>query len=199
MVQKQPKQIITAPVDIPCSIYECNQTVTLVADLMFVNGIPFLVTISRNITLLTVEYLTDMNDDTLRDGLISVVQYYHWRGMRVETAMVDGQFDSLQGTIGDVDLNIKAAAEHAPEIERAIRTIKELVRAHKSRLPYRKLPALLVIGLVLFSVFWINAFPHKNSVSSSISPRTIMTGWTLDFTKHRVWGIRSSLPQHTSS
>lgn len=44
--------------------------------------------------------------------------------MTVTTAMVDNQFDPLHGLVGDVDLNVMAAAEHAPEIERCIRMIK---------------------------------------------------------------------------
>lgn len=98
--------------------------------------------------------------------------------------MVDGQFNPLKGEIGDVVLNISAAGEHVPEIERAIRTIKEHVRGQKSCLPYTRLPAHLIIGLVLFSVFWINAVPHKNSASTTLSPRTIVTGRALDFRKH---------------
>ena len=100
------------------------------------------------------------------------------------TAMVDNEFDVLRGLIGDVDLNVTAAAEHAPEIERCIRTIKERVRAQKCRLPFSRMPARVVIGLGSFCVFWINTYPHANSLSKNYSPRTIMTGRKLDFNKH---------------
>ncbi len=115
---------------------------------------------------------------------MQIVSVYCRRGLKVTTAMVDNQFNPLRDTIGDVDLNVTAAAEHAPEIERCIRLIKERVRVQKCRLPFSSLPARIVIGLVSFCVFWINAFPHKSSVSQSLSPRTIITGRKLVYTKH---------------
>ena len=35
---------------------EVNQRVTLAADVMFVNSVPFLVSVSRNINLITIEH-----------------------------------------------------------------------------------------------------------------------------------------------
>ena len=42
---------------IPRYFYGLHKFVTLTADVMFVNGIPFLVTLSRKIRLFTVEFL----------------------------------------------------------------------------------------------------------------------------------------------
>ncbi len=108
-----------------------------------------------------------------------VVNYYYAQGMKVETVMVAGQVDMLCGKIGDLDLSITGAAEHALEITHGIRTVKEYVTDQKLLLPYQTLPACLVIGLLMFSVFWINTILHKNSASTSLSPQTIMTGQTL--------------------
>ncbi len=90
--------------------------VIVVADLKFVNGLPFLVTISRNITLITVSYMPSRTAEALHKGMLQVISVYRRRGMSVTTAMIDNQFDPLRGLVGDVDLNVTAAAEHAPEI-----------------------------------------------------------------------------------
>jgi hypothetical protein len=45
-------------VKIPQDFGEMNKYVTLVADVMFVNGLPFLLTSSRGIILVTIEFLS---------------------------------------------------------------------------------------------------------------------------------------------
>ena len=42
----------------------------------------------------------------------------------------------------------------------------------------------MVIEMVQHAVFWLNAFPHTNGVSTTLSPRSIMTGRGVDHTKH---------------
>ncbi len=184
MTRRTPGHVDPAYVEIPPKIISRNLNVVVVANLMFINGLPFLVSISRNITLITVSYMPSRKTEDLRQGMQQIISVYQRRGLTVTTAMLDNQFDPLWGLLGTVDLNVTAAAEHAPEIERCIRMIKERIRAQKCRLPYARLPACVLIGLVSFCVFWINAFPHKNSVSQSLSPRTIITGQKLDFRKH---------------
>ncbi len=43
--------------EIPRDFVDMHKYVTLVADVMFINGLPFLVTSSRGISLVTIEYL----------------------------------------------------------------------------------------------------------------------------------------------
>jgi len=33
-------------------------------------------------------------------------------------------------------------------------------------------------------VFWLNTFPHKDGVHTTISPRTLITGLAIDYHKH---------------
>ena len=42
----------------------------------------------------------------------------------------------------------------------------------------------MVIEMVQHAVFWLNAFPHTNGVSATLSPRSIMTGRGVDHNKH---------------
>ena len=53
----KPEPVRTKYVDIPCVILDVHGRVTLMADVMFVNGIPFLVSSSRNIKLFTIEHV----------------------------------------------------------------------------------------------------------------------------------------------
>ena len=62
--------------------------------------------------------------------------------------------------------------------------IYELSRKGVAVLPFKRLPARMVIELVQRVVFWLNAFPHQNGVSDTMSPRTIITGRHVDYNKH---------------
>ena len=83
-----------------------------------------------------------------------------------------------------VEMNPTAAKEHVPVVERQIRTIKERVRAHRSRLPFKKLPKALIEGMVLDSIKWINTFPTKGGISNQYGARTLLTGVKLDYNTH---------------
>ena len=64
-----------------------------------------------------------------------------------------------------VTLYICAANEHVAFMERDVRTVKQRYRAIRHGLPYVTMPSLMVVHLVMFVYFWLNAFPPKNGVS----------------------------------
>ena len=92
--------------------------------------------------------------------------------------LMDGQFENLRGDIANLGiwLNEVAEDEHVGEIEQYIQTVKERCHSACTVLPFKRLPARMVIELVRRAVFWLNAFPHQNGVSDTMSPRTIITG-----------------------
>jgi len=71
-----------------------------------------------------------------------------------------------------------------PEVERFIRTIKKMVRAIASSLPFKKYPPSLIVEMVYNFVFWLNSFPHKDSIHPTISLRIPLTGLAIDYKKH---------------
>eukprot|EP00804_Cyclotella_cryptica_P009344 CCRYP_009005-RD/>CCRYP_009005-RD protein AED:0.36 eAED:0.36 QI:20/0.12/0.11/1/0/0/9/0/1019 len=56
-VRQRPTVVRPEYVDIPAALFERIRNVTLAADVMFVNGLPFFVTLSRDIKLITIEFL----------------------------------------------------------------------------------------------------------------------------------------------
>jgi hypothetical protein len=82
----------------------------------------------------------------------------------------------LQHLFPDVHFSICAADNHVPEIERAVRTVKESIRATIHGMPYARLPRVLVKALVTHATRTINMLPHPDGVSPTMSPATIVTG-----------------------
>jgi hypothetical protein len=85
---------------------------------------------------------------------------------------------------GGPRVNLTSASEHVPEIERHIRVVKERSRSSRHSLPFNRIPRLLTIHIVFTAVKLLNHFPPKGGISETVSPKTIMTGETLDYKKH---------------
>ena len=81
-------------------------------------------------------------------------------------------------------MNVVAWDEHVPEAERYIRTVKERTRCVYNTVPFKKMPARMVIEMVYASVFWLNIFPAADGISTTISPRTLIAGLKLGYVKH---------------
>ena len=65
-------------------------------------------------------------------------------------------------------------------IERAIRHLKEKVRATTSEFPFMWILILVLIQTVYICAFWINAFLNR-SENFGFSPREIVTGLSTDY------------------
>ena len=74
---------------IPRGIYERYKYIVLTADVMFVNGIIFLVTLSRGIRLYTTEHVPNRKKDQLARSLSRIINLYARGGFRVRAIMMD--------------------------------------------------------------------------------------------------------------
>jgi hypothetical protein len=73
-------------------------------------------------------------------------------------------------------VNVKTANDHVGELERSIRTIKERVQATLRGLSYSYIPREMMKGVVNFAVKSLNQFPALHGISTSHSPKIIVTG-----------------------
>jgi hypothetical protein len=148
------------------------QAVTLTADLMFVNNIPFLITFSRNVRFGMVEKLGCKSSAMIISALKDVFRIYQGGGFNIEMAMMDREFEPLRGmfAVYKVGLNTTSHDEHVGEIKWYIHTVKERTRATYSTLPFERMIQRLVIEIVCLSVFWLNSFPSTNGISETLSP-----------------------------
>jgi hypothetical protein len=84
---------------------------------MFVNGLPFLVTSSRGISLVTIEQLPSRTAKHLVHTLEQVFKIHGTAGFVVQTAMMDMEFEKLKSLMPHVALNTTAAREYVGVIE----------------------------------------------------------------------------------
>jgi hypothetical protein len=148
----KPERVRVKYVQIPRDFVQLHKYVTLVADVMFVNGLPFLVTSLRGLSLVTIEHVPSRTAKRLAQTLERVFRIYATDGFVVQTAMMDAEFEKLRTLLPHVALNTMAVREHVREIERKIRVIKERARGTFNTLPYKKLPKMMVVELLHFCV-----------------------------------------------
>ena len=81
--------------------YRC---VTLCADVMFVNSIPFLVTVSWHIKFGTIQPIANWKLATIMAGMKAVLQVYRRAGFVVTHALMDGEFELLRGVLSECEV-----------------------------------------------------------------------------------------------
>jgi hypothetical protein len=96
-VKRPPESVTTNHVRIPRSILEQHQWVTLAVDDMFANGVPFLVSISQGINLVTAEHTSSRTAKQLAAGIRCIMDLYSRGGFQVGTVLMDNMFEKLQG------------------------------------------------------------------------------------------------------
>ena len=127
-VWRKPTRVVTDYVDIPRTLIDINKQVTLAVDVMFVNLVPFLVSDSRTINLITIEHAPKCTATKLGKLIQRIVRVYARSGFTVQTVSMDNEFEKLKDHVPMLALNLPAASEHVGEIERKIRVVKERAR-----------------------------------------------------------------------
>ena len=184
-VRRQPDAVTTESMPVPTTILDYYTDVSISVDVMHVNQVPFLISVSEHIHYGTINGLNSMKIPVLEDEIKRIIRLYSVRGFNVKHILVDIQFKAIKdrGLI-DAIVNVVAKGEHAPAIERFIRVIKERCRCYHAMLPFDNLPRIMVIHLLVTVMFYINAFVWKRGVSPFLSPLTILEGVVLDYNLH---------------
>jgi hypothetical protein len=185
-VRRQPPSVHTQSTSIPLQIMQTYRDVTLSTDVMYVQKIPFLMTISRHIKFGSAGKLDSMESKQLVKHFKVIINLYKQRGFRVHIILADNQFEPIRGDLADMGaiLNCVSADEHVPEIERFNRTIKDRVRAIYNTLPFDYIPPIFTVEMVYASVFWRNMFVLPGGVSDTQSPAELILNRLVDYNKH---------------
>ena len=186
-VRTKPIRMEPDYVRIPREIVEMNRNVTLVGDVLFVCGLPFLITLSRRIRFVTLQFMPNRTVKELTKGFKNVLNLYKRAGFLVQCALMDNEFEPLKQALLDcLDVNTTAKNEHVGEIERKIRHVKERARCVKSTLPYRfkALPNAIIKAMLYNVILWMNAFISPQGVSETYSPRELVLRRQLKWKLH---------------
>ncbi len=108
-------------VAVPWQLVEANKAVMLTADVFFVDGIAFLVTISRRIKFVMAKHVLARTAMSLSKHLQRVLLVYGRASFRVRSFLMDGELKKTKGLMPTVECNTTAAKEHVSKAKRTIR------------------------------------------------------------------------------
>ena len=165
------KSVITKPTwvereytPIPRDFHVIHKFLSLKADVMFVNGLPFLITLSRKIKIFTAEYIPNRTAAQISSSINKIVKLYARNGFVVNVVMMDMEFEKFAENIGNKEVNTTTAREHAGEIEHGICVVKERERCIVSTLSSKSLHKQIVVHMIYYVAMWINSLPNKNGI-----------------------------------
>jgi hypothetical protein len=183
-VQCTPAPVIADYVAVPRGLVDANKVITLAADVFFVNGMAFLLMISRRIKFVMTEYVPVRTALSLSKHLKCMLEVYGRAGFRVRTILMDGEFEKIKLLMPTVECNMTAAKEHVSKAKRTIQTVKERTRGLLATLPFTHMPRQMKIEFVYFMVLWMNAFLVKLGIFQTFLLQELLVRWQLDYKKH---------------
>ena len=144
-------------------------------DLLFVNTVPYLISVFKPLDYVAVDKLVKKNVSSLLNTVISQMNNIKRHGLNITICRVDGEsaisteyFNSRISATGTI-LDTTGAGEAVSVVERKIRQVKERFRGIACTLPY-KLTEFLESWLVKYVVSRIVLVPTSNSLEYT-SPR----------------------------
>jgi len=147
-VRQAPEPVVTDYVAVPRTLIEANKVITLAADVFFVDGTAFLLTVERRIQFVTAEHFPVRTATSLSKHLERVLEVYGRAGFVVRTILMDGEFEKIKSPMPSIECNMIAAKEHVSEAERMIQMVKERIRGLLTTLPFSHVPKRMKIEFV---------------------------------------------------
>lgn len=150
------------------------------SDIFYWRGVGFMLSI---VMPLRIKFITVLTKSETKSYLKTVLEDHIVRmkghGYEVRTIYVDPQGALSALTTLGVVVDTSGARRHVSIIERAIRIVKERMRATECGLPF-KCARRLVKGLAYFVVSRLNMFPSSDQ-RDGVSPRELYTGIKPDY------------------
>jgi hypothetical protein len=91
---------------------------------MFVDGIPFLVSVVHGLNLVTVKHKPSRTAKNLVAGIKRVMALYSCGSFCMGTRLMDNNFEKLRNLVPKIVVNTTASKEHVLEVEHHKRLIK---------------------------------------------------------------------------
>ena len=169
MTRVSPQECKIQRIPLPIPILQQHKQLELYVDFFFVNGHPFLTTRSSKVKILTAHMCQSRSKKVINE------------------------FASIREYLLPIQLHVYGKDEYVGVIERALRVTNERCRCACHAIPYKYYTKLMLRSLIAVVIRWINAFPSKGSVSSTMSPAMIVEGKNNPGMKNRELGLGPTL------
>jgi hypothetical protein len=159
-----------------------NPEQILIADIMYVEGEAYLISVSYPLRLVMIASLKDKKAASVANVLADHVDSYAAKGFTVTRVITDPEATlRAAATIlmrRGIDHDETGVEQHAARVESMVKLVKERTRSILHSLPY-KLPAHLMRYAVQYAVRMVNTTTPKNALQAT-SPRELFLGRKTD-------------------
>jgi hypothetical protein len=176
-------------IPLPPIILKTHPSDDLDIDFLYVQGAPYLLMKSTKIKFHATQAfnrISKRKKKTIRttykrgpqdiiNGIEKVLTVFRNRGFQVNLINADNEFKKLEHKVS-AHVEICAAGQHIPHIERGIRFLKDRTRCFWVSLPFKKVPKLMIDECLTMVTTCLNDFPSKNGISTTMSPASIVLG-----------------------
>ena len=180
MTRRAPKMHLSQPTSV-ASMREQR----MIADVFFVDGIAFVVSISKPMDLVLVKSIASRHGKGIAEALIEQANHYKSHGYDIVEIVFDSEAENsaIRSLIESAGFKLTTvpSGHHASEVERVIRLIKERVRAMQASVKYPLFGTLLLYA-VIHAVRCINFFPSSTTPHAP-SPIEQLKGVKMDVTR----------------
>jgi len=196
----RPRVVVNDYIEIPRSLKQAHQGITLCADIMFIDEVPLLLTVSKHIKFLTIRYIDNREGTTIWEALKHTFVKYNQAGFAIKEFRADVEFEKIRFDLEQkqINVNLTSGKEKQPDIERQVRVVKERYRALYHKCPFSMWPKIMIIRGATYCVRWLNTFPPSGGISPTYSPRAIITGRPVSYDKHCRVGFGSYVQATTT-
>jgi hypothetical protein len=95
-VRKKPAPVVTHYVAVPHTLVEANKVIMLAADVFFVDGTAFFLTVGRRLKFVTAKHVPVRTATSQSKHIKRVLEVYGRAGFRVRTILMDGEFEKIK-------------------------------------------------------------------------------------------------------
>jgi hypothetical protein len=137
-----------------------DEDITLDVDVMFCEGVPFLLGVVMPLELVLSHYLKSRSLNQVRVGVLSFKSQINSLGFRMNQLRCDGEgaVSALAPELNAVVVNQTGADTHLGTVDAAIKKVKNVVRGHLAISPFN-FPFMLIVFLVFYAVSRVNFWP----------------------------------------
>ena len=163
-------------IEVPRELVNIYRNIRLFVDVMNMNKVAFLYTISENINFRTSSYLKVETKMSLFESMKKVIKKYEDSSFKVKFVDADMQFECLEDDFRGIIFKIVDTDDHTHAMERFIRIMKEGTRSIVVDMPFLCMTIVMIKCIVALSTRNLNQFPLENSISNKYSSLIIITG-----------------------
>ena len=151
-----------------------STVIQLHADIMFIEEIGFLITVSKPMDLVIITPLgkgTGVKSETsLRKALIGQYHVYWGKGFEINSVIMDGESAALKvaESMNGPPFHALASGVHNVVVESRIRRVKEGVRSILNGLPF-KVSKVILVWAALYVVYVTNLMPKSKGSNRSLA------------------------------